>query len=162
MNGIVYVLAAVAIFMGGYHSHSYLHTCPLPEAPIVVAESKSNVQTELAYEPKAEAGEADIDVQVGKPELVVKVNGQETTVQKLDAEKYVFDKNKLSLTQTSKAELNIEVPVIDKTRRWELGVGMSEDGMVGMLGFPISRKEYLGGWVAGNEDNVMCGLSVRF
>ena len=161
-NGIIYLLAAAAIFMGGYHTHGYLHTCPLPEAPIVVAESKSNVQTELAYEPKAEAGEADIDVQIAKPELIVKVNGQESTIQKMDDEKYVFDKNKLSLQQTSKAELNVEVPVIDKTRRYTLGVGISKDGMVGLLDFPISRKEYIGGWVAGNEDNVMWGLTIKF
>ena len=162
MNGIVYVLAAVAIFMGGYHSHSYLHTCPLPEAPVIVAESKSNVQTELAYEPKAEAGEADVDVKITKPELVVKVNGQETTVKKLDDEKYVFDKNKLTLSQTSRSELNIEVPVIDKTRRYSVGVGLSEDGLVGMVDFPISRKEYIGCWIAGNGDNVMGGLTIKF
>ena len=160
MNSIIYVLAAVAIFLGGYHAHDYFHTCPLPEAPKVIAESETNVQTEVAYVPKTD--KADIDVQIGKPELLVKVNGQETAVQKTDAEKYVFDKNKLSLQQTSKAELNIEVPVIDKTRRYTLGVGISKDGMVGLLDFPISRKEYIGGWIAGNGDDVMCGLSVRF
>lgn len=160
VNSIIYVLAAVAIFLGGYHAHDYFHTCPLPEAPKVIAESETNVQTEVAYVPKTD--KADIDVQIGKPELVVKVNGQETAVQKTDAEKYVFDKNKLSLQQTSKAELNIEVPVIDKTRRYTLGVGMSEDGLVGMVDFPISRKEYVGCWIAGNDDNVMGGLTIKF
>ena len=162
MNNIIYVLAAVAIFLGGYQTHDYLHSCPLPEAPKVIAESEANVQTEVAYVPKEQGEKTDIDLNLGKQELYVKVNGQETTVQKLDTEKYVFEKNKLSLQQTSKAELNIEVPVIDKTRRYTLGVGISKDGMVGLLDFPISRKEYIGGWVAGNEDNVMCGLSVRF
>ena len=160
MNGIIYVLVAVVIFLGGYQTHDYLHSCPLPEAPKVIAETETKVQTEVAYVPKTD--KADIDVQIGKPEILVKVNGQETTVQKLDTEKYVFDKNKLSLQQTSKAELNIEVPVIDKTRRYTLGVGISKDGLVGLVDFPISRKEYIGGWVAGNGDDVMCGLSVRF
>ena len=118
------------------------------------------MQTEVAYVPKTD--KADIDVQIGKPELLVKVNEREVIVPKADDEQYVFDKNKLSVKQTSRSELHISVPEVDKTRRYTLGIGMSKDGLVGLVDFPISRKEYIGGWVAGNGDDVMCGLSVRF
>ena len=160
MNNIIYVLAAVAIFLGGYQTHDYLHSCPLPEAPKVIAETETKVQTEVAYVPKTD--KADIDVQIGKPELLVKVNEREVIVPKADDEQYIFDKNKLSVKQTSRSELHISVPEVDKTRRYTLGIGYSKDGLVGLVDFPISRKEYIGGWVAGNGDDVMCGLSVRF
>lgn len=160
VNGFIYVLAAVAIFLGGYHSHDYFHTCPVPEAPVVIAESKSNVDTKLAYVPKTD--KADIDIQIAKPELNVKVNDKEYTFQKEADESYVFDKNKLTLSQTSRSELHIAVPEIDKTRRYSIGVGMSKDGLVGLLDFPVSRKEYIGCWIAGNEDYQMAGLTIRF
>ena len=34
----------------------------------------------------------------------------------------------MQLTQSSTAKLNIKVPVIDKTKRWEIGIGSSKNG----------------------------------
>ena len=161
MNGIIYALAAVALFMAGYNTHNYLHTCPVAETKIVT-EYKDRVQTEIVYVPKAAEEKADIDIKINKPELVVKVNEKEFTVQKADNEAYLFEKNKLSMTQTSNTDLSITVPVIDKTRRYSVGVGLSKDGMVGLLNFPVSKREYIGGWVAGNSDIQMGGLTFNF
>ena len=161
MNNIIYALAAVALFMAGYNTHNYLHTCPVSETKIVT-EYKDRVQTEVVYVPKATEEKADIDIKISKPELVVKVNEKEFTVQKADNEAYLFEKNKLSMTQTSNTDLNITVPVIDKTRRYSVGVGISKDGMVGLLNFPVSKREYIGGWVAGNSDIQMGGLTFNF
>ena len=161
MNNIIYALAAVALFMAGYNTHNYLHTCPVAETKIVT-EYKDRVQTEIVYVPKAAEEKADIDIKINKPELVVKVNDKEFTVQKADNEAYLFEKNKLSMTQTSNTDLNITVPVIDKTRRYSVGVGLSKDGMVGLLNFPVSKREYIGGWVAGNSDIQMGGLTFNF
>ena len=161
MNNIIYALAAVALFMAGYNTHNYLHTCPVAETKIVT-EYKDRVQTEVVYVPKATEEKADIDIKISKPELVVKVNEKEFTVQKADNEAYLFEKNKLSMTQTSNTDLNITVPVIDKTRRYSVGVGISKDGMVGLLNFPVSKREYIGGWVAGNSDIQMGGLTFNF
>ena len=161
MNGIIYALAAVALFMAGYNTHNYLHTCPVAETKIVT-EYKDRVQTEIVYVPKAAEEKADIDIKINKPELVVKVNEKEFTVQKADNEAYLFEKNKLSMTQTSNTDLSITVPVIDKTRRYSVGVGLSKDGMVGLLNFPVSKREYIGGWVAGNSDIQLGGLTFNF
>lgn len=161
MNNIIYALAAVALFMAGYNTHNYLHTCPVAETKIVT-EYKDRVQTEVVYVPKATEEKADIDIKISKPELVVKVNEKEFTVQKADNEAYLFEKNKLSMTQTSNTDLNITVPVIDKTRRYSVGIGLSKDGMVGLLNFPVSKREYIGGWVAGNSDIQMGGLTFNF
>lgn len=161
MNNLVYALAAAALFMAGYNTHSYLHTCPVAETK-VVTEYKDRVQTEVVYVPKAAEEKADIDIKINKPELHVKVNEKEFIVQKADNEAYLFEKNKLSMTQTSNTDLNITVPTIDKTKRWEIGVGISKDGMVGLLGFPVGKREYIGGWVAGNSDLQMGGLTFKF
>lgn len=160
-NHIIYPLAAIAIFMAGYSTHSYLHICPVAE-PQIITEYKDRVQTEIVYVPKETGEKADVDIKINKPELHVKVNDQDFTIHKADDEKYIFDKNKLSFTQTSRSELNIDVPVIDKTRRYTLGVGLSKDGMVGLLSFPVNRQRYVGGWIAGNGDYQMAGLSVMF
>ncbi|MBR5589742.1 MAG: hypothetical protein IKW41_06275 [Phascolarctobacterium sp.] len=161
MNTIIYILAAFALFMGGYNAHDYLHTCPETE-PVILTEYKDRVQTELKYAEKEADERADIDIAVGKPVLNVKVNDKEFIVRKADDEQYVFEKNKLSLTQTSSTDLNITIPIVDKTRRYEIGIGVSKDGAVGLVGFPINSSNHLGGWVAGNEDNVMGGVSFKF
>lgn len=161
MNNIIYILAAIALFMGGYNAHDYLHTCPETK-PVILAEYKDRVQTELKYAEKEADEKADIDISVGKPVLNVKVNDKEFIVSKADDEKYIFDKNKLSLIQTSSTDLNITIPTVDKTRRYEIGIGVSKDGAVGLVGFPINSSNHLGGWVVGNEDNVMGGVSFKF
>lgn len=161
INHIAYPLVGIALFVAGYNTHSYLHTCPILE-PQIITEYKDRVVTEIIYVPKEQDEKTDVDIQINKPELHVKVNDQDFTVHKADDEKYIFDKNKLTFTQTSRSDLYIDVPVVDKTRRWSLGVGISKDGMVGLLNFPISRQQYVGGWVAGNSDYQMAGLSVMF
>ena len=102
-----------------------------------------------------------MDVTIPKQSLTVKVNGKEETFQKSDNEKYVLDKNKIALEQQSKASIDIKVPTIDNTRRWELGVGVDKHGQpAGMGGFPL--KGHVGGWVAGSKSTVMGGIKVHF
>lgn len=166
-NKIIYILLAVALFGGGYWLRGYLHTCP---AKVVTkVEYVDRVQTEIAYVPKETiiykdgskgTEKTDIDMQLGKPELNVKVNGKEFAINKAEDEKYIFDKNKLTLTQNSSADLHISVPVVDKTKRWGIGAGVSKDGAVGFLRFPVRGN--IGGWVAGNEETAMGGVEVRF
>lgn len=167
-------ITAILLFAAGYFFRSWTHTCPDPAAhtcPVKI-EYRDRVQTEIAYVPKETivyknaAGEpitaqepTDIDVNIAKPELALKVNGKDFTIAKADDEKYIFDKNKLQLTQTSRAELQLTVPTIDKTKRWEIGVGGSNDGVVGLVGFPIRGN--IGGWIAGKPGNVMAGVTIK-
>lgn len=172
-NTIIYILAALCLFMGGYNAHDYFHACPKTE-PVIVTEYKDRVKTEIAYVPKetviykladgsiGKEADADIDIKINKPELNVKVNEKAFAIRKDDDEKYIFEKNKLALTQTSSADLNITVPTVDKTKLYEIGIGVSKDGAVGLVGFPINRGNSLGGWVAGNEECLMGGVSLKF
>lgn len=167
-NRLIYFMVAITLFVSGYTLHSYTHTCIVAE-PEVITEYKDRVETKIAYVPKetivykngsAGTEKTDVDMNIGKQSLNVMVNGKEMTIDKTDDEKFVFDKNKLSFTQTSRSDLRIDVPTVDNTKQWEIGLGASKDGVVGFVGFPV--KENLGGWVAGNEDYQMGGIMIRF
>ncbi|WP_440445356.1 hypothetical protein [Phascolarctobacterium succinatutens] len=173
-NEIFLTIAAALAFAGGFVLRGVLHTCPVPDTKVVTqVEYRDKVKTEIAYVPKetviyksadgstkSEPEKTDIDVKINKPVLNVKVNDKAFTVAKAENEQYLFDKNKLTLTQTSSTDLNIKIPVVDKTRRWGIGAGISKDGAVGIISFPL--KGSVGGWVAGRADNVMGGVMVRF
>lgn len=167
-------ITAILLFAAGYFFRSWTHTCPDPAAhtcPVKI-EYRDRVQTEIAYVPKETViyktitGETvtgteatDVDVNIGKQELAVKVNGKDFAITKADDEQYIFDKNKLQLTQTSRADLQITVPTVDKTKRWEIGIGASKDGAVGLVGFPIRGN--VGGWIAGRHGDIMAGVTIK-
>ena len=173
-NEIVLTIAAALAFAGGFALHGVLHTCPVADTKVVTqVEYRDKVKTEIAYVPKetviyksadgstkSEPEKTDIDVKLNKPVLNVKVNDKDFVIAKAENEQYLFDKNKLTLMQTSSTDLNIKIPVVDKTRRWGIGAGVSKDGAVGVISFPM--KGSVGGWVAGRADNVMGGVMVRF
>ncbi len=171
---VIYTAAAILLFAGGYALRGVLHTCPAADTKVVTqVEYQDKVKTEIAYVPKetviykaadgstkSELEKTDVDVKVNKPILNVKVNDKDFAVTKADDEQYLFDKNKLTLTQTSSANLNIHVPSVDETRRWGVGVGASKDGAVTALSFPLIGK--LDGWAAGRRGDVMGGVMFRF
>lgn len=158
----LYIIIICAIcFVGGWYGRAVTHTCPVTEVikPVI----KTQTETVIEYVPKivyvdGTREKTDVDMNVGKQELSIKVNGKDFEFQKADDEKFVFDKNKLQFSQSSRAELNINVPVIDETRRWQIGVGISKDGAVGMVGFPL--KKNIGGWIAGRKNDVMIGVNI--
>ena len=162
---IVTCLVGMMSFVSGWYFHGWLHICPVSDTEIKTEiKYKNDTKTEVVYVPKyiypdGSIEKTDVDVNIGKQKLAVKVNGKDFAIQKSDDEKYDFDKNKFQLTQTSHADLNITVPAIDKTKRWEIGIGTSKDGVVGMIGFPA--KGNIGGWVAGNNGNIMAGISIK-
>lgn len=160
-----YTLVCFVIgFLSGFSWRAINHKCPVPKPAqneSVTAETKTETKTVVRYVPKESPKDADVDVTIPKQTLTVKVNGKEQTFQKSDNEKYVLDKNKITLEQQSKANIDIKVPTIDNTRRWELGVGVDKHGQpAGMVGFPI--KSNIGGWVAGSKGTVMGGIKVHF
>lgn len=170
------ILAAVCLFALGYGMAGWLHDCPTPSPEIVTeVEYVDRVKTEVAYVPKetivytdaegnqrTETERTDIDMTIGKQELTVKVNGKEHAIEKTTDEQYVFDKNKLTLTQTSAATLDINVPTIDNTRRWAVGVGYGDDGIAYTLDFPVGKSDTFGGWVYKDDDSHAVGVKIKF
>lgn len=162
---LAYTLVCFVIgFLAGFSWRAINHKYPTPKAvqnESVTAKTEMETKTVVRYVPKESPKDADVDVTIPKQTLTVKVNGKEQTFQKSDNEKYVLDKNKIALEQQSKASIDIKVPTIDNTHRWELGVGVDKHGQpAGMVGFPI--KSNIGGWVAGSSGTVMGGVKVHF
>ena len=160
----IIAIAFVVGFLVGFCVRAKTHHCP---GPVMVQGAPEEVtvqhqkETVIRYVPKTSPKDADVDISIPKRELTVKVNGQTQKFEKTDSEKYVLDKNKISLEQSSKASVDIKVPVIDETRKWELGVGVDKHGQPdGMIGFPV--KGHVGGWIAGSKNAVMGGVKVNF
>ena len=151
-------------FLTGFSYRAINHKCTLQKTPqneSVTAKTETKTKTVVRYVEKESPQDADVDVTVPKQTLTVKVNGQAQTFKKSDNEQYILDKNKIALEQSSKATVDIKVPVVDETRKWELGVGVDKHGQpAGMVGFPV--KGHVGGWVAGSKSTVMGGIKVHF
>lgn len=167
----VLIIACVSFVIGllaGYYAATALHKCPEAKKETKI-EYVDRVKTEVAYIPKEVYIDAsgnkvtektDLEITVPKTELNIKVNGKETTFSKADNESYLFEKNKLTLNQSSSADINIKIPTVDNTRKWGLGVGASKNGLAGALVFPL--KSNVGGWVSGDKENVAGGIMIRF
>lgn len=163
------VCLCLLCFAGGCLTGFYLsqgETVTMEEnAPLEV---KGDVQTEtkIVYVPKETVGgekeKTDLQADIGKTDFVIKVNGQEQTFTKTDEEKYVFDANKLSMTQTSKVELDVNVPTWDNTKRWAVGVGYGNDGMAYTVDFPICKSDRVGGWAYRDNDSTAVGVKIKF
>lgn len=151
-------------FVAGFIFRTINHKCPVAKTSQnedVKAKIQTETKTVVRYVEKESPKDADIDIRIPKQDLTVKVNGKEQKFTKADEENYILEKNKVALEQKSKASIDIKVPTIDNTRRWELGVGVDKHGKPsGMIGFPI--KSNVGGWVAGSKGTIMGGVKVHF
>ena len=146
-------------------------------------ETKTETKTEIVYVPKEtikyytidkNTGETienmytektDIEANIGKPSVNVKLNDKDIEINKADDEKYVFEKNKLKLTQSSNVDFNIHVdPIeIDKTKHWGIGGGYnSKNGATVIAEFPINKKGNIDGWVTKDSETVAAGIIVKF
>ena len=137
---------------------------PQPNTISGVVESKT--KTEIAYVPKTvvkgKKEKTDLQADIGKTDFVVRVNGEEQTFAKADDERFVFDKNKLTLDQTSKVTLDVTVPTVDKTKRWAVGVGYGDDGIAYTVDFPVGKSDTFGGWVYRDNDSTAVGVKMKF
>ena len=137
-----------------------------PQLNTISSVVESKTKTEIAYVRKetknGKREKADIIADIGKQDIVIKVNGEEQTFAKADDERFVFDKNKLTLDQTSNVTLDVTVPTVDKTKRWAVGVGYGDDGMAYTVDFPIGKSDAVGGWVYKDDDSHAVGVKVKF
>ena len=93
------------------------------------------------------------------------LNGQEVEFKKTEDEKFVFDKNKITLEQSNviKIDATVQPVIIDKTNRWAIGVGKANgSGVAYTVDFPIGKSETFGGWVYKDDDNEAVGIKIKF
>ena len=159
---IIVLVAAIGIFAFRVFGQKE-KPAEIEKPPVVKTEYQTKTETQFVYVPKEQNEKTDIDANIGKQELDVKVNGQKAVIQKSDDERFVFDKNKLELTQTSKASLDITVPTVDKTKRWGIGAGFGNQGIGYAITFPVSKKNNnLDGWAYHDKDTTSAGIMIRF
>ena len=132
----------------GYHTATNsawlakLHTLELKltqeqaKPPVVKEVVRTQTQTEVAYVPKEtvvyrdsktgrELTEAEIEslnVSIKQPDFHFSVNGNPAKFSKTADERWIFDKNKGQLTQTSTASIDVKIPTVDKTKRFGMGI----------------------------------------
>lgn len=157
------IILAVFLVIGaviGWLSHSYL-TKPQIKTITLPAKIKTETKTVIKYVPKKTKEDTDVDIQIPKQKITVKINDQVTELKKDDKEKYMFEKNKLQLNQQSQIDLNIHVPIIRK--RWGVGVGYNnKNGEAYILKFPIPKSEKVDGWIYKDSNSITGGIMVSF
>jgi hypothetical protein len=135
------------------------------EKPVITEKVVTQTDTKIAYVPKevikyVDAQGQEITQQLdgkftfNKPEFIYTVNGKPGKFIKTDDERFVFDNNMLQLTQTSVIKIEAELPTVDRTRYFGVGVGagLRNGGAVEAITLdgPLSRNSHLGWWVYGD------------
>lgn len=135
------------------------------EKPVITEKIVTQTDTQIAYVPKEVVKYVNSQGQTvtqpldgkftfNKPEFVYTVNGKSGKFTRADDERFVFDKNMLQLTQTSVIKIEAEIPTVDKTRYFGVGVGAGiRQGEVIeaiTLDGPLSKNNHLGWWLYGD------------
>lgn len=184
-------ILCVGVFLGFYVGTQYypridtkteVHTVEIEKPIYIEGKITGETETQIAYVPKetiieryidAKTGKevakeslekTDLDATVGKTEFNVKLNGKDVEFQKSDDEKYVFDKNKVALNQTSTITFDATVApqVVDNTKRWGVGVGYGANGTAYLVDFPIGKSDYVGGWAYKDNVSKTAGVKINF
>ena len=117
--------------------------------PIIKEVVRTQTNTEVAYIPKETIRYIDprtgreisaqelesLNVNIKQPEFYFTVNGHAAKFTKEQDERWVFDKNKGLLSQTSTASIDIKVPTVDKTKRFGVGAIVSNKGTAPLIEF---------------------------
>lgn len=172
---LLIIIFAVGAVLGAWGMHTWTESDRLAlfaeknKQPTVKETVKTVTQTEFAYIPKETiiykdaAGnmvtgkeKTDVQADLKKTELNVKVNGKDHVFTKSDDEQQIFDKNKLAVTQSSNVQMAIEVPTIDKTKNGFVGVGINSKLEPAVT---LGIKSL---WLYGDSDTKAGGLMYRF
>lgn len=159
------ILLCLLCFVCGCLAGEYYavrETITVTEKGPVYVKGETVTKTEIVYVPKEKGERADMTADIGKQDFVIRVNGKEQTFEKDEDERYMFDKNKLAMEQTSRIAFDVNVPTVDKTKRWAVGVGLTDDKKAAYsLDFPIGKNERIGGWVY-HGDETAVGVKIKF
>ncbi|WP_455576962.1 hypothetical protein, partial [Anaerosinus sp.] len=184
-------ILCVGVFLGFYVGTQYypridtkteVHTVEIEKPIYIEGKITGETETQIAYVPKetiieryidAETGKevtkeslekTDLDATIGKTEFNVKLNGKDVQFSKSDDEQFLFDKNKVALNQTSTITFDATVTpqIVDKTKRWAIGIGYGTNGTAYLIDFPIWKNDYIGGWAYKDSDVETAGVKINF
>ena len=178
--GMLSIFFSLGILVGKKYFSE--HETVIEEKPIYI-EGETITKTQIAYVPKEVIVEkyidsatgkevdkefiekTDIQANIGKQEIIMNLNGKEIEFENTEDEKFVFDKNKITLEQSNviKIDAVIQPTVVDKTKRWGIGIGKaSRSGAALTVDFPIGQSNTFGGWIYKDDDNEAIGIKIKF
>ncbi|VBB09654.1 Hypothetical protein LUCI_4952 [Lucifera butyrica] len=115
--------------------------------PPVIVQGETKTQTQVVYVPKetikyidpktkqeiTRQEGTDVQADIQKPAVNVKVNGQDYKFDLLQGETQKFQTGKVVMDQTSSVGVNITVPPIDRTKKGAIGIGYGSHGIAEKL-----------------------------
>ena len=126
---ITAVIAACAFIFGaifgvaGWNAvigSDYRHQLEIANLKLQMAENRPP-EEKIVYRDKTTGKivtgteKTDLDVKIAKPEFNIRINGKEAAFKKSDDEKYMFEKNKIQMNQTSKITADVNMAgIIDE------------------------------------------------
>lgn len=168
----IFIIALIIGELDGYNHGIHKNQTIQPQKePVQTVQGnlETKTETKIVYVPKNVDGsgvkeKTDVEANVGKPSVNVKINGHKAEIKKSDDERFVFDKNKIVLNQDSTItlEAKIDPVIIDKTKHWGIGIGCNSKNIAGVVLFPINRQRNIDGWVCADKEHKMGGVMFRF
>ena len=168
---ILWFAIAILSFYGGRLLSEGKYTTKTLPTPIS-QNTSANIQTGLITQIKYTARtitqnisqvKENIAANIGKQDFTINVNGEDYAFTKADDEKCMFEKNQLVLDQKSNIVINIktEPVIIDNTKHWGFGVGLSRGGLNIIGSCPLGKVTDI---VASGavDGTVMIGVIARF
>jgi hypothetical protein len=164
---LYFLLAIIIAFISGfaysrlsYHSGKPSDAIPGTQVTGISQEAHVITNTQIIYVEKPAGDETDLDVKIGQPDFTVRVNGRDQVFTKTSEEAYMFEKNRISLDQSSKVAFELKIIPADNTRHYGLGLGIGFNGLAGIGSFPV--QGIFDGWVYLDKAIGAGGLMIRF
>lgn len=137
----------LAFFLGGLCVYTFgprqentiVQNNTIREKPVYITGSTtSGSKTEVVYVPKESVTvtnsdgstsvvreQTDVELNSTQPAVTLKVNGEQMRMSLLPGESKKFEDGKLVLNQSTEANIKLEIPVIDKTRKNAVSYGFN-------------------------------------
>lgn len=128
-----------AYTFGPRQENTIVQNNTIREKPVYVTGStNAGSKTEVAYVPKESVTvtnsdgstriareQTDVELNAAQPNVTLKVNGEQIHMPLLSGESKKFEAGKLVLNQSTAADIKLEIPVIDKTRKNAVSYGFN-------------------------------------
>lgn len=169
----------LAFFLGGLCVYTFgprqentiVQNNTIREKPVYITGSTtSGSKTEVVYVPKESVTvtnsdgstsvvreQTDVELNSTQPAVTLKVNGEQMRMSLLPGESKKFEDGKLVLNQSTEANIKLEIPVIDKTRKNAVSYGFNSRSLE-EIGYRHRFSKNFGYYVRG-EGRLFTGRS---
>lgn len=169
----------LAFFLGGLCVYTFgprqentiVQNNTIREKPVYITGSTTaGSKTEFVYVPKESVTvtnsdgstsvvreQTDVELNSTQPAVTLKVNGEQMRMSLLPGESKKFEDGKLVLNQSTEANIKLEIPVIDKTRKNAVSYGFNSRSLE-EIGYRHRFSKNFGYYVRG-EGRLFTGRS---